>query len=238
MPTGRRTGSDRLCLRSRRRRAYSDGGLQGRPPAGPPRRLTNHGRARSAGVVIGRGVDRVHRPGRARRVGSLAHRADASGSPPSRDQRRASRAGAVGSDLRRTVGERILGGDTVTASRLDPRPARRSRWRGRFGTSRDPALVHFDLSRDGRLVVFSREELRGDIWIPRCQLDTVLECVGDRAESPVARRTFTGSSDLRRTRRVQTRVTICQRPLEPLALSSSGCERREPWLRRCSKSPR
>ena len=34
-----------------------------------------------------------------------------------------------------------------------------------FRISRDPAVVDFDFSRDGRLVAFSRDERRGDIWI-------------------------------------------------------------------------
>ena len=57
------------------------------------------------------------------------------------------------------------GSDTVSLSRVDISSGSLSPLERPFRISRDPAFVDFDFSRDGRLVAFSRDERRGDIWI-------------------------------------------------------------------------
>jgi Tol biopolymer transport system component len=63
----------------------------------------------------------------------------------------------------------LWGGDRLVLRRVpaDGRPS--SAFSPAPLLSTNAAFVHFDLSRDGRLLVFARESRRGDVWLLRAQ---------------------------------------------------------------------
>jgi Tol biopolymer transport system component/predicted Ser/Thr protein kinase len=63
----------------------------------------------------------------------------------------------------------LWGGERITLRRVPVDGGRPSPVAASPVLSANPSLVHFDISRDGRLLVFARENRRGDIWLLKAQ---------------------------------------------------------------------